>query len=278
MVALVPKGLGKIFNILPLAPYRCLRCGKKYWRLNDAYSVLTARLLILAWLIAAGTLIAWYTGSIPLPFSTASNSVRREVSQRVHTKPAPSVDMTHENATVSNATQAPQQYVASPAPVSNASTEVATVSPAPDFAQKAPALSSTGSMDKSLPPEPPLETIPAPAPFKAATPAHTANTAKSVTVTHSNKSVRLVITTKAPVKEFSSFSLASPDRFIVDIPGQWTYRGDTKVTVKNGILKNVRTGEHPDKLRVVLDLKKRPASPPQVNAISGGLQIVIPDS
>lgn len=57
--------------------------------------------------------------------------------------------------------------------------------------------------------------------------------------------------------------LSGPSRLVVDLPGEWTYRVTEKPAPD--IVKAVRVGRHPDKLRLVLDLAetfksgKRPA-------------------
>lgn len=57
----------------------------------------------------------------------------------------------------------------------------------------------------------------------------------------------------------NGFTLDSPPRYVVDVPGSWTYEGERTITIDKGGAKAVRFGVYPDKLRIVLDLDHDPA-------------------
>jgi len=54
------------------------------------------------------------------------------------------------------------------------------------------------------------------------------------------------------------FALESPDRLVLDLPGQWRVHGEAPLPVSGGRIQGIRTGHHQDKLRVVLDLAGKP--------------------
>jgi len=55
--------------------------------------------------------------------------------------------------------------------------------------------------------------------------------------------------------------LEAPDRISLDLPGAWNLTGSTQPPAAGGRVLRVRSGRHPDKLRVVLDLAAKPGKP-----------------
>ena len=72
----------------------------------------------------------------------------------------------------------------------------------------------------------------------------------------------------------TGFILDSPPRYVVDLPGAWSYAGDRTVALNKGTARSLRFGVHADKLRVVLDLKRQP-SKATVRRSASGLTITI---
>ncbi len=63
------------------------------------------------------------------------------------------------------------------------------------------------------------------------------------------------------IQDFNAFQLREPQRLVVDLPGKWTIRGKAVREIENDCIGTIRIGQHPDKLRVVFDLKNgKPAS------------------
>lgn len=130
-------------------------------------------------------------------------------------------------------------------------------------------------------PQAPAQPVPQPAPQaipQDAAPAKPEQPAKPQTKVHTGPERRAVdkitavssgnetVFTLAGASTSSSpeaLFLANPPRLVVDLPGEWAYRVTEKPAPE--IVKAVRVGKHPDKLRLVLDLAdtyksgKRPA-------------------
>ena len=70
------------------------------------------------------------------------------------------------------------------------------------------------------------------------------------------------------------FALASPPRYVVDVPGTWKYAGEHSLAIDNAPATALRLGLHEDKLRVVLDLT-RPVQSASVRRTTQGLTITI---
>ena len=73
------------------------------------------------------------------------------------------------------------------------------------------------------------------------------------------------------IENFNAFKLDSPPRLVLDIWGLDTRKSSFKV--KNPLIKGVRVGHYPDKLRLVFDSQKPQLPPYQVNRIDDKLII-----
>ncbi len=67
-----------------------------------------------------------------------------------------------------------------------------------------------------------------------------------------NGAVLRIVTSK-PVEKFKYFSLTSPNRVVVDLYGSWS-RANIPALTSNAWISKIRTGVHPDKLRIVADV------------------------
>lgn len=169
---------------------------------------------------------------------------------------------------------------ASPAPAAN-----------PDSAESSPAAAQPPSpADDTAPPvqlpadEPALQEVVVDSPPKARRPRDTSATpgAKSawnatLTAVRSgvwNGALVVNIDTKGTMGAPKGFTLASPPRYVVDVPGTWSYEGQKSVAVNKAGAKSLRLGVHGDKLRVVLDLERAP-SMATVRRTDSGLAITV---
>jgi type IV pilus assembly protein PilQ len=74
------------------------------------------------------------------------------------------------------------------------------------------------------------------------------------------------------LENYDSFKLDSPARLVVDIWGVRSKYSRKSIKVKNPLVKAVRIGQHPDKLRLVFDSSKPQKLPPyQINRIDDKL-------
>ncbi|MGE0082791.1 MAG: outer membrane beta-barrel domain-containing protein [Desulfococcaceae bacterium] len=75
------------------------------------------------------------------------------------------------------------------------------------------------------------------------------------------------------IRDFKAFQLREPRRLVVDLPGKWTSRGSKVRTIENDCIGAIRIGQHPDKLRVVFDLKNGQAAAVSVTPVQDGLMV-----
>jgi type IV pilus assembly protein PilQ len=75
------------------------------------------------------------------------------------------------------------------------------------------------------------------------------------------------------IENFNAFKLDSPPRLVLDIWGVDTRKNSFKV--KNPLVKRVRVGHYPDKLRLVFDSQKPQLPPYQVNRIDDKLIVAL---
>ena len=70
----------------------------------------------------------------------------------------------------------------------------------------------------------------------------------------------MVFFAAGPIQKYKKFFMDRPPRLVVDLPGNWKGPRESRIKADNDIVKKIRIGNHPDKLRVVLDLgdKERP--------------------
>ena len=85
---------------------------------------------------------------------------------------------------------------------------------------------------------------------------------------------KLIITilSNTPIKEYRKFSLNSPPRFVIDLYGHWSIPGTLRPNITNDLVKEIRFGLYPDKLRFVLDLKSALSIEPTIILTSAGTE------
>jgi type IV pilus assembly protein PilQ len=106
---------------------------------------------------------------------------------------------------------------------------------------------------------------PAPSP----PPANKAKEVVNVSFEQKEDSIVFNITADGRVENFNAFKLDSPPRLVMDIWGVDTRKGSFKV--KSPLVKGVRIGHYPDKLRLVFDSQKPQLPPYQVNRMDDQL-------
>jgi hypothetical protein len=78
-----------------------------------------------------------------------------------------------------------------------------------------------------------------------------------------------------PISDYHLAYFHSPSRLLVDLAGQWDFPGYTVVKAENETVEKIRVGEHPDKLRIAVDLKGKAILSPIVEEIPGAIALVI---
>ena len=76
-------------------------------------------------------------------------------------------------------------------------------------------------------------------------------------------------------KDFQSFTLTHPPRLVIDFPGALTSFRKKFLNLNHPLLKEVRFGQHPDKLRLVLTFPKTELPPHRIVGEAGGLSIIV---
>jgi len=259
MLGIVPRGPARLLHMLPLAPYRCVRCGKSNWRLSASYGALGSRLALGLRGRAALVLAYWLGATLGLPGADPAG---------------PAVTMA-----IPALTQAPPEQPEPPA-LAQQPAPAQPEQPAPALAE----LPQTGAAQQAdgapqaepqavpLPEddEAPLDIVPRPLKAEPQRAEAAASAAKGplrmqdLTVRASGGAV--VVTARASAARGAprAFALENPPRFVVDIPGQWTPDSARSVKAKTQGVRGVRTGLRDGALRLVIDLERKPAKTPQV--------------
>lgn len=81
------------------------------------------------------------------------------------------------------------------------------------------------------------------------------NTLKGLHVVPLNNEVVVQVVCLGAIGSYKSFFVGSPSRLAVDLLGKFNRAAPELHLVDNLFIKDIRTGRHPDKLRVVADLK-----------------------
>jgi len=115
------------------------------------------------------------------------------------------------------------------------------------------------SSEASRPPETtePARTAKAPEPAKPApSPARpkSRNQLTSLLLSSDGEAVMLRVTTSKAIEGRSSFKINAPRRFVLDLHGSFVRSVPRVNVLPNAMVEDLRTGLHPDKLRIVADL------------------------
>jgi len=100
----------------------------------------------------------------------------------------------------------------------------------------------------------------------------TAKVSRIVDVKASGDSVE--VTSEGPIDNVDSFVLENPDRIVIDFWGAKNGVSRASQPIQQGSVERIRVGEHPDKVRVVLDLRV-PVETHVVAPTSNGVRVEI---
>lgn len=84
-----------------------------------------------------------------------------------------------------------------------------------------------------------------------------------------------ILLADSPILKYKYFFIGDPPRFVIDIIGKWKNQGYSDLKVEHDKVKGIRVGEHPDKLRVVIDLKGQQLLFPTIKESSKGLILTV---
>lgn len=265
MLGIVPRGPARLLGLLPLVPYRCVRCGKSNWRLSAAYGALGSRLTLGVAGLAALALAYWLGATLGLPggqpgFREVTVATRLAVPPEPMEPGPPPQSAPPAAGPVTAAQPAPaaapgQQAEAAPAPA-----PAQPARPAPPVETAAPAAGEEAPLPLPVPRQPAAARAANASPAPATAPLRL----KDLAVRASGAAVVITARASAPLAEPEAFLLDGPPRFVIDIPGRWTPGSARSLKTGAGIVRGVRTGLREGALRLVLDLAARPAHVPQI--------------
>lgn len=143
---------------------------------------------------------------------------------------------------------------------------------APETAPVAAAEATPSATAQTAPPVAPAEPMVAAsaetAPAAAAAPAAPASQIKNIVASANG----VEIEASGPIDNVDSFELKNPDRVVIDLFGAKSSMARAKQTFAEGVVSQARVGEHPDKVRVVLDLRG-PSGKPMVIPTANGVRV-----
>lgn len=283
MVRLEPQGAMRFLRFLPMESYYCVKCGKRITRLSSPSRNPAMGVALMVLVLAGMALAVWR--------STGDREAAKPAPQEVAQAPAPA----QANETRGAAAPAPAAQLETPpaappaAPAPASKTVVIPARPTAEAAKPAappakPEPEPAKALAETAKPAPaPAKSAPAPAKpaAEAAKPAATGlRRISAVTATVTGSSTRIAVAAGSAIEGFTTFSLAGPPRFVVDLPGRFEYRGAATIPAAGSVLSGVRVGAYPDKIRLVLDFAKpgpdgRPAKAPAVSSSPQGLVITV---
>lgn len=284
--------------LIPWVPYRCKECWSRFWKFQNPFRSTAGKVagglvvLIVFW-IWLNPLERFAPGPDeppppePLPQSEApapdtpeppdfrpsstgdlASAPQADGSDIVETDLGPTP-----SASESDGQEAPSGEVVAEAPDAPAVREPAPSAERPAGAGERPLDSDTpaGKSDPDQPAEaesPELKRV-QPGTEKTHKQPRLVETAKKgsrafkgVARTPAVGEFRMTVRADGPVIRYNAFTLESPPRLVVNLPGKWENQGRATYPMDSDLVDRVRVGEHPDYLSIVLDLKgKAPASP-----------------
>jgi tetratricopeptide (TPR) repeat protein len=113
---------------------------------------------------------------------------------------------------------------------------------------------------------------------KEATPAaplRKARSLKEIEISVKVDGVKVDIKGDGLIPEYKSFELASPTRLVVDLPDLSNASGKKEIDVGSRLLKHIRIGQHPDKLRLVFDVSEAKLPPYQLTRKGQELKLTL---
>ena len=290
MVRLEPQGAMRFLRFLPMESYYCVKCGKRVTRLSGPSSNPALGVALMVLVLAGMALAVWRSAGDREPAKPAAVAEAPAGGTQAAAPPAPPEPAAPAAQPETPPATPPAVPAAKPEPAAKAAPAAKTVA-IPTKSSPAPAKPAAPAKPEPEPAKPAAETPKATAEAaKPAAPAAkpAAETAKpaatglrtisAVTVAVAGGSTRITVAAGSPIEGFTAFPLASPARFVLDLPGRFAYRGASTIPVSGGVVTGVRVGAYPDKIRLVLDYAKtgpdgRPAKPPMVTSTPQGLSV-----
>ncbi|MFP4475758.1 MAG: AMIN domain-containing protein [Desulfatibacillaceae bacterium] len=252
------KGPARLLGAFyPWVPYQCLECWTRFEVQRSPFESRVVRVLLIL-------LALFFVGLMVLAFwPTRDRAEQKQLAQTAR------VEQTLPDEALPP--EAPAPIMPAPAPgrpdepleeplpsrpdkVAPRAEEPATTAPEPGPGQK---------------PEPEPKASAAPEP--AAPPPDNVRTIMSIAPQASENGFRMAILADGPIERHNGFFLPSPPRYVLDLPGEWRAPNRAIPAVRSDLVKSIRLGTHPGKVRVVLDLAADKPLEPGLKSTSRGL-------
>lgn len=282
------RGLERFLcDLIPLSPYRCRECWKRFWSFHNPFENPSARII---WGAVFLIILAFFSppclrGRPPAgPETQLKPSVRRTIAG-IKRPPPEKGAQAPETAEVQEVKGKPKSEApawASPTTDKPGSEGPSGGIPGTGAREEAASLpqeylSIPGTGSEKAPAPPAVPGSPAEGEAASAAPVAQGNLPRSITLIPrvSGGESELFISMEGPAPKYDSFFVGTPPRFVIDLAGNWKNSGPSEISLKGGKARAVRVGEHEDKLRIVLDLEgDRPISP-VIRAVPRGLIVSI---
>jgi tetratricopeptide (TPR) repeat protein len=108
-----------------------------------------------------------------------------------------------------------------------------------------------------------------------AAPLRKAKSLKEIEISVKVDGVKVDIKGDGLIPEYKSFQLASPTRLVVDLPDLSNASGKKEIDVGSRLLKHIRIGQHPDKVRLVFDVPEAKLPPYQLTREGQELKLTL---
>jgi len=100
-------------------------------------------------------------------------------------------------------------------------------------------------------------------------------TLKDIKSRDSEEELSVFFWADGPIEKYKYFFLNNPPRLIIDLAGKWKKLVPSSVEVENDMISLIRVWNHPDKLRIVMDLKDKQSPSPVIKESPEGLIVTI---
>ena len=154
--------------------------------------------------------------------------------------------------------------------------KAAKIGTSPEASPKAAPAAKPEAGPEAKPEAKPGATAPDRAPAAQTKPAPEHHVVDKITVSESGQETVYILHGASTASRPETLLMAAPPRLVIDLPGAWVYQGGDKVD--SPLVKALRVGKYPDKIRLVFDLASSPNGPkhPLVENGPQGLEIRLP--
>jgi hypothetical protein len=86
---------------------------------------------------------------------------------------------------------------------------------------------------------------------------------------------KMVVESNDAIGDYTAFTMERPHRMVVNLTGRWVIKGQRTFPMEDELVQQVRIGEHPRYLSVVLDLKRAAPALPEIRKTDKGFTLTL---